>query len=491
MTMSKASSQYFEQVADQWDNLRSGYFTEAVRQTAISKSYLRPEMVVADVGAGTGYMAAGLAPLVRQVHVLDGSPAMIAVARKNLSSMDHIDYHEADGQSLSLEDASIDVVFANMYLHHCPDPQASIQEMVRVLKPGGRLVITDMDTHPYAWLKEEMADEWMGFERDQIRSWFKEADLVNVIVDSTGQSCSSQSQNTTTAEQERSANIGVFVATGTRRLSMREAVQNNYGLLAELGRSNSIEKPAEIFDVVSALSGLSCCNGSSMSQSCCSSAEYLPYQSILFATDYTVEDKATVPSEAEEISLGCGNPIAMANLKPGEIVLDIGSGGGIDAFLASNRVGPTGRVIGVDMTPAMLDRARGTAKRAGIENVEFRYGQAEKMPVDDGTIDVILSNCVINLCEDKGMVFQEAFRVLKPGGRLEVSDMVTGGPLPLEIRSKSNDWAGCVSGALPEPEYLDLIAQAGFTRITSIKSTSSGEMLGVPVYSAIVSARKR
>jgi arsenite methyltransferase len=490
MTMSKASSQYFEQVADQWDNLRSGYFTEAVRQTAISKAYLRLEMVVADVGAGTGYMAAGLAPLVRQVHVLDGSPAMIAAARRNLISMDHIVYHEADGQSLSLEDASIDVVFANMYLHHCPDPQASIREMVRVLKPGGRLVITDMDTHPYAWLKEEMSDEWMGFERDQIRSWFKEADLVNIIVDSTGQSCSSQSQNTATAEQERSANIGVFVATGTRRLSMREAVQNNYGLLAELGRSSSRIELAETFDDVSALFDPSCCGSTSIAQSCCTGTQYLPYQSILFATDYTVEDKAAIPDEAEEISLGCGNPIAMANLKSGEIVLDIGSGGGIDAFLASSRVGPAGRVIGVDMTPAMLDRARATAKRAGIENVEFRYGQAEKMPVDDGTIDVILSNCVINLCEDKGLVFQEAFRVLKPGGRLEVSDMVTGGPLPLEIRSKSNEWAGCVSGALPEPEYLDLIAQAGFTSITSRKSTSSGEFLGVPVYSAIVSARK-
>lgn len=488
MTMSKASSQYFEQVADQWDDLRSGYFTEAVRLSAISKAYLRPEMVVADVGAGTGYMAAGLAPLVRQVHILDGSPAMIAVARRNLSSMDNIVYHEADGQSLSLEDACIDVVFANMYLHHCPDPQVSIREMVRVLKPGGRLVITDMDTHPYAWLKEEMADEWMGFERDQIRSWYKEADLVNIIVDSTGQSCSSQSQNTATPQQELSANIGVFVATGTRRLSMRDAVQNNYGLLAELGRSNSKAELAETFDEVSALFDP---GSASMDQSCCTTGtQYLPYQSILFATDYTVEDKAAIPDEAEEISLGCGNPIAMANLKIGEIVLDIGSGGGIDAFLASNRVGPTGRVIGVDMTPAMLDRARSTAKRAGIENVEFRYGQAENMPVDDGTIDVILSNCVINLCEDKGLVFQEAFRVLKPGGRLEVSDMVTGGPLPLELRSKGNEWAGCVSGALPEPEYLDLIAQAGFTSITSRKSTSSGEMLGVPVYSAIVSARK-
>ena len=163
-----------------WDNLRTGYFGEAVRDAAIAKAYLRPEMVVADVGAGTGFIAAGLAPLVRRVYVVDGSAAMLDVARKNLAALSNIEYHLADGLELPFPDDSLDAVFANMYLHHCPDPLAAIREMVRVLRPGGRLVITDMDAHPYAWFKEEMADVWQGFERDQVRAWFREAGLVNL-----------------------------------------------------------------------------------------------------------------------------------------------------------------------------------------------------------------------------------------------------------------------------------------------------------------------
>ena len=189
MTMTNASTQYFDQVAGEWDSIRAGYFTEAVREAAISKAYLRPEMAVADVGAGTGFMAAGLAPLVSQVHVIDGSTAMLEVARRNLSQYGNIEYHAADGGSIPLADESIDVVFANMYLHHCPDPAAAIGEMVRLLKPGGRLMITDMDAHSYAWFKEEMADEWLGFEREQVHAWLKEAGLVNVLVDCSGESC--------------------------------------------------------------------------------------------------------------------------------------------------------------------------------------------------------------------------------------------------------------------------------------------------------------
>ena len=149
MTMTQSSSQYFNQVAGQWDVIRAGYFTEAVRESAIAKAYLRPEMVVADVGSGTGFIAAGLAPLVQKVIVLDGSSSMLDVARKNLSPFgSKIEYHVADGQALPLPDGSVDAAFANMYLHHCANPLAAIREMVRILKPGGRLVITDMDTHP-------------------------------------------------------------------------------------------------------------------------------------------------------------------------------------------------------------------------------------------------------------------------------------------------------------------------------------------------------
>jgi ubiquinone/menaquinone biosynthesis C-methylase UbiE len=147
-------------------------------------------------------------------------------------------------------------------------------------------------------------------------------------------------------------------------------------------------------------------------------------------------------------------------------------------------------VIGVDMTPAMLQRARASAEKAGFHQVEFRQGQAEDLPVEDNQVDVILSNCVINLVEDKGLVFREAFRVLKPGGRLEVSDVVTSAPFPLEARGNAGEWAGCISGALPEKEYLDLIAQAGFTGVQVRRSQPLGQSGDVDVYSAIVSARK-
>ncbi len=242
-----------------------------------------------------------------------------------------------------------------------------------------------------------------------------------------------------------------------------------------------------------------CCGGSSTvkeetskssSQSCCPGDHYLPAEGVSFSTDYNSSEISAVPAEAEEISLGCGNPTAMANLKPGEIVLDIGSGGGMDSFLAASHVGEKGHVIGVDMTPAMVSRAKATAEKSGIENVEYRLGQAESLPVDDNSIDVILSNCVINLCEDKGLVFQEAFRVLKPGGRLEVSDMVTDKAFSTQAQANSGEWTGCVSGALPETEYLDLIEEAGFTRIRSRRSSSAGSVDDVNVYSTTVSAVK-
>jgi arsenite methyltransferase len=172
------------------------------------------------------------------------------------------------------------------------------------------------------------------------------------------------------------------------------------------------------------------------------------------------------------------------------VVLDIGSGGGMDAFISARKVGTTGKVIGVDMTPAMLERARQAAVKAGLAQVEFRQGQAEALPVEDSVVDVVISNCVINLCEDKGRVFQEAYRVLKDGGRLEVSDVVTNQAFPLEMIAHAADWAGCVFGALPEQEYLDLVAQAGFRDLGVRRSQSAEVVPGVSTYSIIVSARK-
>jgi ubiquinone/menaquinone biosynthesis C-methylase UbiE len=169
--------------------------------------------------------------------------------------------------------------------------------------------------------------------------------------------------------------------------------------------------------------------------------------------------------------LGCGNPSAIASLQPGEVVLDLGSGGGIDCFLAAKTVGPTGRVIGLDMTPDMIKLARRNAKKVGATNVDFRYGEMEEMPIEDASVDVILSNCVINLSPDKDAVFAEAFRVLKPGGRLVVSDIVTKGDLPPAIRDNMNTWAGCVSGALDEAVYLDKMRAAGLIDVEVTERT--------------------
>lgn len=472
MSMTPASTKYFKEVAGQWDNLRSGYFSEQVRTVAISKAYLRSEMSVADVGSGTGFVAAGLAPLVQKVVVLDGSPSMLDIARKNLAAYSNIEFHLAESQSLPLPDASVDVAFANMYLHHCPDPLTAINEMVRILKPGGRLVITDADSHHHTWMREEMADVWLGFERNQIKSWFREAGLVNTIVDCTGQNCCASSENPAiTDEKEKDASINVFVATATKRLKMKEKVKETYGSLAESGCGCG--SPA------TQSKQTSCCGGETK-------VEVKPEGSVF----YTPKELQNAPQGSGEFSLGCGNPIAMANLKPGEVVLDIGSGGGLDSFLAAGKVGQTGRIIGVDMTTSMLERARKAAARSNMTNVEFRQGEAEHLPVDDSSVDVILSNCVINLTEDKGQVFREAFRVLKPGGRLEVSDIVTDQAMSVEDRMNPVHWASCISGALPEQEYLDLIEQAGFEKPVVSKRVPAGEDSIIKTFSDTISARK-
>lgn len=464
MTTTNPSSKYFAGIANQWDQLRSGYFSEAVCEAAISKAYLHPDMIVADVGAGTGFITAGLAPFVQKVYALDGSPAMLDIARKNLSGFDNVVFQTVDGLSLPLPDASLDSVFANMYLHHCPDPLAAIRELARTLRPGGRLVISDLDLHSHEWLKTNMADIWLGFGRNQIRTWFEEAGLVNVIVDCSGQSCQSDSKS----EAGQDANISIFVAVGTRRITARDTVQASYGARAQGGVCG-------------------CGDGN-----CCSPAT-IPLEdigTIHWDGGYSPMELSEIPEEAAEISLGCGNPLAMANLQEGETVLDIGSGGGIDVFLAAKQVGESGFVYGIDMTAAMLERARKTAAKNRITNVGFREGYAEDLPVGDETIDVIISNCVINLTEDKGRVFREAYRALKPGGRLEVNDTVFGSGVVPAVRVSEMGWAECVSGALPEGEYVDLVRQAGFKDVSVRRSTSSGTSAGVAFYSVQVSAKK-
>jgi arsenite methyltransferase len=199
--------------------------------------------------------------------------------------------------------------------------------------------------------------------------------------------------------------------------------------------------------------------GCSPSSVCCGSDP-------ITANLYQSEQTAGIPEQAVLASLGCGNPAALAQLKPGEIVLDLGSGGGIDVLLSARRVSPGGKAYGLDMTDEMLALARENQKKAGVDNVEFFKGEIENIPLPENTVDVVISNCVINLSADKDRVLAEAFRVLRPGGRFAVSDVVVRGDVPAEIRKNIELWVGCVAGALTDSEYISKLAAAGFNQIT-------------------------
>jgi arsenite methyltransferase len=212
--------------------------------------------------------------------------------------------------------------------------------------------------------------------------------------------------------------------------------------------------------------GSSCCEPAS---SCCGSPDMA--SAISQKIGYSEEDLKSIP-EGANLGLGCGNPIALASLKKGETVLDLGAGAGFDCFLAANQVGNAGKVIGVDMTPEMIEKARENAKKSNYTNLEFRLGEIENLPVDDESVDVIISNCVINLSPDKGNVFEEAFRVLKSGGRLMVSDIVLLKELPDFIRRSIDAYVSCVSGALLKDIYIAAIKNAGFQAVEIIEESS-------------------
>lgn len=256
--------------------------------------------------------------------------------------------------------------------------------------------------------------------------------------------------------------------------SIRDSVKERYG---EIARHNQ--------------------EGTGGSNSCCGGAVIQPLDLIKPQTQsslmgYSVEEIASVPAGAV-MGLGCGNPQAIAALKPGEVVLDLGSGPGFDSFLAAGKVGAQGLVIGVDMTPDMIRLAQENAKQGGYENVEFRLGQIEDMPVDENSVDVILSNCVINLSPDKPAVYREAYRVLKNGGRLAISDMVASGEMPTEIKNDLALHSACVSGALQVTELKDILEKAGFKRIQIHPKDESREFInkwipGIPIEDYVLSA---
>jgi arsenite methyltransferase len=220
--------------------------------------------------------------------------------------------------------------------------------------------------------------------------------------------------------------------------------------------------------------------GCSPSPSCCGEASAVAGDPV-----------AQAVAEAD-LGLGCGSPVEAAALQPGETVLDLGCGAGFDVFLASAKVGPIGKAIGVDMTPEMLDRARATARKNGVENVEFRLGEIENLPVADDSVDAIISNCVINLSPDKLRTFREAFRVLRPGGRVLVSDVVLLRPLPEHVKNSVDAYVSCVAGAILKEDYLQAMRDAGFEDVRIVQETRAiaEEQLGISVASAKVSARK-
>jgi len=245
---------------------------------------------------------------------------------------------------------------------------------------------------------------------------------------------------------------------------IREVVQNRYGAIARGG-------------------GSSCC-GDGQQADCCSPVQLY---------DHTLV--ADLPVDVTGLSLGCGDPVSIASLQPGETVLDLGSGGGIDCFLAAKQVGTDGAVIGVDMTPDMLAQANANKARMGMTHVEFREGRIEALPVDDASIDVILSNCVINLAPDKRPVFAEAFRVLKPGGRMSISDIVTEGEFSEELRADAAKWADCVTGAIDAEDYIRMMQAAGFSDIQIVSKFDAGDIVpvqdGMPrIFSARITAVK-
>jgi arsenite methyltransferase len=227
----------------------------------------------------------------------------------------------------------------------------------------------------------------------------------------------------------------------------------------------STTEAADIKEVVKQKYGEAALRVKSGGNSCCGATASSGCADPITSNLYDASQIGQIPAEAVMASLGCGNPTALAQLKPGEVVLDLGSGGGIDVLLSARRVGPTGKAYGLDMTDEMLALANENKRKSGIENVEFLKGEIESIPLPDNSVDVIVSNCVINLSADKDKVLREAFRVLKPGGRFAVSDVVTRGEILPEIRQSVLAWVGCIAGALEENEYSAKLAAAGFEQI--------------------------
>jgi len=430
----------------------SGY-----EELIIHKTYLRPEYAVLLSGGVSDDLLRQAAAQTYKVFLVadDAETCNEKIQRSGrLANVEGLQPAEVESQ-IPLE--SMDAVIAVIGPESGTQPLPFMKTMAALLRPAGRLVLVVNDPRP---------DEWK-LDDSRLKTLMRKAELVNSLVKSI------PVKNSNAAVPEKSFHDSLLLVGSKEVAGVRSNVRERYQSLAE---------------------GSSCCDDSESSccgspSSCCCNSDEMD-STVTFNTGYAIEDIQPLPEESASLTLGCGNPIARANLKPGEKVLDIGSGAGTDVFLAARIVGEKGKAVGVDMTPAMLERARLAASKGQFSNVEFKMGHAEALPLDDNTFDAVISNCVINLCEDKGKVFEEIYRVLHSGGRMVISDIVTDGDLPLEARLEAAGWAACLSGALPRTEYLDLLKQAGFSIEVVQQGISGGTLGDTRVYSLEITARK-
>lgn len=442
-----SSQQYFDEVATQWDAMRSEFFSHKVRAKALAKAAVKQGEQAADIGAGSGFMSEALLEKGLSVFAVDQSQEMIRILEKKFGQYPNFSARLGEAEKLPLPANHVDYVFANMYLHHVEDPPTAIREMVRILKPGGTLIITDLDNHDFEFLMKEQHDRWMGFKREDMAGWFQNAGLRNVIVDCLDEKCCSSSQTGT-----RRAEISIFVATGTkwRKDSQKTSREREPEHLKNFMKQK--------YGKIAIASNCGCgCDTSDKSQD--GLTEKAAYSQI---GGYVRE---------ADLGLGCGIPTLQAQIKRGDTVVDLGAGAGLDVFAARALTGNTSKVIGIDFTEEMVQKARANNRKLGYENVEFHSGDIEDLPLPDVIADVVISNCALNLVPDKVKAFREIWRILKPGGHFCISDMVTRGELPAAIRRSAELYAGCIAGALPEKNYLKIIHQAGFRSVEIHQST--------------------
>ena len=409
------------------------------------------QTIVGIIGSSTGSMGLFVAPRAKKVVGVDLSEASLRFAERRAGQLGivNIENKLGDAEALPWEDSSIDVVLSDCVINLVPDKQAAFKEIFRVLKENGTLVMADpVKNRPLNDTSDELLAGCIAgavakedYERMLEKAGFDGVETINIT---------DFAKTVFAGHEEKFDKYGLdYVIVKARKpeklntsngeKSLKSIIREGYARIAQQG-------------------GSCCCGPASP-------------QVISLKVGYNEEELKAVP-EGSNLGLGCGNPVALASINEGETVLDLGSGPGLDCFLAADRVGPKGKVIGVDMTPEMVMKARANAQKGDYENVEFRLGEIENLPVADNSVDVIISNCVINLSPDKKRVFEEAFRVLKPGGRMVVSDIVLLKELPDVIKSSVEAYVGCLSGAMLREDYLSALKTAGFKDVEILDETS-------------------